>query len=193
MQNNTNKYREQTIEAMEIQKEQGGLDPVLTANAFPLKVNGDERFVIRIGLAIGKDNILAGEGTAVHNPVDDFDPGVGILLASSRAYADYAKHLREVAYKLMMRNALEQKVRAQYAKDARRVRNIRKSCILGRQNHRVRLLQALDDGRVFYCPECNGHFGNNKRATQRCPHCGLMKTRQYWHVHRLDEWKEGDE
>jgi len=193
MQNNTKKYREQTSEMYDLMMAKDALTPGLTANAFPLKVNGDERFVIRIGLDLGGE-ILAGEGTAVHNPVDDFDPKVGILLASSRAYAVLAENLKASAYRFMMDNAEKQKDRHRSAKAARRVKNLRKASNPGyRSLHQMRLLTALDDGRVFYCQACKGHFANNREAAQSCPHCGTDGTRQKWVAHRLDGYKADPE
>ena len=189
MQNNTKKYREQTRKESENLRLNETLVPSMVTNAFPLKVNGDERFVIRIGLDLGGE-ILAGEGTAVHNPVDDFDPKVGILLASSRAYAVHAENLKASAYRFMMDNAEKQKDRHRSAKAARRVKNLRKASNPGyRSLHQMRLLTALDDGRVFYCQACKGHFANNREAAQSCPHCGTDGTRQKWVAHRLDEYK----
>lgn len=192
--NHTKKYRAMTEQASEHLRTNDTLTPSVKVNAFPLKVDGDERFVVRIGLsAVGK---VRGEGTAVHNPVDDFDPIVGILLASARAYRDYAKGLKEAAYHLMMKNAEAQKVRLQEFRSAKVAHELWKDpdvIIMKAKAHQARLIAALDQGRVFYCPECKGHFANNGKGIQTCPHCKKGHARRYWHVHKLDEFKDEKE
>lgn len=198
--NHTKEYRKQTGGAVLALEEKGELAPKLMISTIPLKVNGDERFVIHATLE-GNSPIRKGlaSGTAVHNPVDDFDPTVGILLASSRAYSDYAKRLKESAYHIMMGNAERQKVHVQALRIAKVAHELCKdpdAIIRKEEAHRARLIAALDQDRVFYCPACKGHFANDtdipfetKPRTLECPHCKVSHTRKYWRNHKLDEFK----
>lgn len=192
--NHTKKYLEMTDRAVERLSASGRVTPKMAINAFSLKVNGDERLVIRVGLNAPCG--MVGEGTSVHNPIDDFDPTVGILLASARAYKDLAKRIREEAYQRMMRNAEVQRIRFYALRDQKMARELCKDpdvIIMRAEAHQARLLAALDDGRVFYCPECKGHFANNGKVAQPCPHCKKGHARKYWLAHRLDEFKDEKE
>lgn len=191
---NKKKYRKQIIETVKIMEANDSITPRFTVNAFPLKINGDERFIIHVWLAA--KGVLLAEGVAVHNPEDEFDSRVGIMLASSRAFANHAKRLRECAYKIMMMNAKEQRGRVHHTKTMKLANEMARDpdmIIIKEEAHRARLKKSLEKGSVFYCPECKCHFGDTEKPVIDCPHCGAQKSRRYWQGHRLDEYKESEE
>jgi len=112
-------------------------------------------------------------GISYHWPGDPFDAAVGENLALARMWKSVAKALKETAYTVMLENIAQHR---EEVKKAKYMRNAAKFFISEdkREKHNARLQQALSDGQVLYCPNCEEYYGSQYKKAKwvTCPHCG---------------------